>query len=86
MFSIILVIYHFYDPDIVWKDKGFRQPIPATKIGLLDKKHVKIKILIFGRRYPKVNWLILQNSIQQVYSLNYMEYIFWFTHAGSHPR
>lgn len=46
------------------KSEGFCHPIAATNNGLLDRKDVKI--IIFGRHYPKLKWLILQNSSQRV--------------------
>lgn len=45
--SIMLVIYHFYETDMIWKDKGFCYPIAATKIGLLDQKNLsKLKLYL----------------------------------------
>lgn len=46
-FSIMLVIYHFYETDMIWKDKGFCYPIAATKIGLPDQKNLsKLKLYL----------------------------------------
>lgn len=53
----MVLVYHYYEPGMVWKDKDFCHSVATTKIDLFDTEHVKIKLKLLFLVH------IIQNAI-----------------------